>query len=114
MTTVRARSSSPSATWMRRAVCMASCWVWSRTWTGRTTSASTSTAKTSVWIPTGHAKGMSGPVGYWHVDDIHATVAALVDAGAEPVQDVTDVGGGKLIATVNDADDNVVGVLQHA
>jgi predicted enzyme related to lactoylglutathione lyase len=62
--------------------------------------------------PNGHAKGMTGPLGYWHVDDIKATLAALVAAGAEAQQEATDVGGGKLIATVKDADGNIIGLLQ--
>lgn len=44
--------------------------------------------------PSGHAKGMTGPVPYWHVSDIRGRLAALVDAGAEMLQDVQDVGGG--------------------
>ncbi|ELS50719.1 VOC family protein [Streptomyces viridochromogenes] len=62
--------------------------------------------------PHGHAKGMTGPVPYWHVADIRATLAALLEAGAEPLQDVRDVGGGRLIASVKDADGNLVGLLQ--
>lgn len=62
--------------------------------------------------PNGHAKGMTGPVPYWHVDDIRARLEALVEAGAEVVQDVTDVGGGKLIASVKDPDGNVMGLTQ--
>ena len=62
--------------------------------------------------PNGHRKGMTGPVGYWHVDDINSTVQALLDAGAEQHQDVSDVGGGKLIATVKDVDGNIIGLLQ--
>lgn len=58
--------------------------------------------------PNGHGKGMTGPLGYWHVEDINSTVAALVAEGGE----VTDVGGGRLIATVIDSDGNPVGVLQ--
>ena len=38
--------------------------------------------------PNGHAKGMTGPVPYWHVSDIRGRLAALVDAGAEMLQDV--------------------------
>ena len=64
--------------------------------------------------PAGHGKGMTGAVNYWHVDDIKATIAALLAAGAQEVQAVTDVGGGRLIASVKDADGNVVGVLQPA
>ena len=64
--------------------------------------------------PHGHNKGLTGPVGYWHVNDIEATLAALLEAGAAPVQGVKDVGGGKLIATVKDADGNVIGLMQAA
>jgi predicted enzyme related to lactoylglutathione lyase len=62
--------------------------------------------------PNGHAKGMTGPVPYWHVSDIRSTLAALLEAGAEPLQDVQDVGGGRQIAFVRDADGNLVGLLQ--
>ncbi|WP_214319746.1 VOC family protein [Nonomuraea sediminis] len=62
--------------------------------------------------PNGHKQGMTGPVGYWEVDDIKASLQALLEAGAETVQEVRDVGGGKLIATVKDADGNVVGLSQ--
>lgn len=56
---------------------------------------------------------MTGPVAYWHVDDIRTSLKALLEDGAQSVQDVTDVGGGKLIASVKDADDNVIGLLQN-
>ena len=45
--------------------------------------------------PNGHGKGMTGPVGYWHVDDIEGALARLLDAGAETVQEIGDVGGGR-------------------
>jgi predicted enzyme related to lactoylglutathione lyase len=62
--------------------------------------------------PYGHGKGMNGPLGYVEVDDIRASLQRLLDAGAEAQQDVNDVGGGKLIATVRDADGNVLGLVQ--
>jgi predicted enzyme related to lactoylglutathione lyase len=62
--------------------------------------------------PNGRDKGMTGPLGYWHVDDIKVRVESLVELGAEVRQDITDVGGGKLIATVTDADGNPIGLLQ--
>jgi predicted enzyme related to lactoylglutathione lyase len=62
--------------------------------------------------PNGHTQGMTGPIAYWHVDDIAETLDALVEAGAEPQSPVRDVGGGRLIATVTDADGNVIGLLQ--
>jgi predicted enzyme related to lactoylglutathione lyase len=62
--------------------------------------------------PHGHDKGMTGPVGYWQVDDIEASLKGLIDAGAEVQQAPSDVGGGRLIATVKDADGNVIGLMQ--
>lgn len=62
--------------------------------------------------PNGHSKGMRAPVGYWEVDDIEKSLELLLGAGAETQQAVTDVGGGKLIASVKDADGNVTGLAQ--
>jgi predicted enzyme related to lactoylglutathione lyase len=62
--------------------------------------------------PNGHAKGMTGPVPYVHVDDIKSSLAAIVEAGATLKQHVMDVGGGRLIAWVTDVDGNAIGVLQ--
>ena len=64
--------------------------------------------------PNGHAQGLSGPVPYWHVDDIAGSVQALAAAGGEVLQDAKDVGGGKLIAWVKDTDGNVIGLIQPA
>jgi predicted enzyme related to lactoylglutathione lyase len=57
---------------------------------------------------------MRGPIGYWQVDDINASVTALLDAGAHVQQEVKDVAGGKLIASVKDADGNTIGLIQSA
>jgi len=62
--------------------------------------------------PGGAAKGMTGPVPYWNVADIDATIAALEATGATVTQAPTDVGGGNLIATVTDADGNTIGLGQ--
>ena len=62
--------------------------------------------------PNGHSQGMTGPVSYWHVDDIKETLEQLLDAGAEAQQAIRDVGGGKLIASVKDADGNTIGLIQ--
>ena len=63
--------------------------------------------------PRGRSRGMTGQVGYWHVGDIEATLASLLAAGATVQQAVTDVGGGKMIATVKDTDGNVTGLIQN-
>jgi len=62
--------------------------------------------------PHGHNKGMNGPIGYFQVDDIKKSLQALLDAGAQLQQAVKDVGGGKLIAWVKDADGNIIGLMQ--
>lgn len=62
----------------------------------------------------GHDRGITGPLACWHVDDIERSLKALFDAGAEAQQKVRDVGGGKLIASVKDADGNVIGLMQSA
>lgn len=62
--------------------------------------------------PNGHKQGMIGPLGYFHVSDIKNSLQSLVDAGAQVHQELKDVGGGKLIASVKDADGNIIGLLQ--
>jgi predicted enzyme related to lactoylglutathione lyase len=62
--------------------------------------------------PNGHKQGMTGPVGYWEVDDIEERLQHLFEAGAEEQQAIRDVGGGMLIASVRDADGNVTGLRQ--
>ena len=59
--------------------------------------------------PNGH---QSGAVVYYQVTDIKGTLQALRETGAQVNQDVTDVGGGRLIASVKDADANLIGILQ--
>ncbi len=62
--------------------------------------------------PNGHNKGMTGPVGYWQVDDIAQNLQVLRNADAQVLQDARDVGGGKLIAWIKDADGNITGLMQ--
>ena len=64
--------------------------------------------------PKGHSQGMTGAVGYWHVEDIKKSLQLLLDAGTEALQGVKDVGAGKLIASVKDADRNVIGLIQSS
>jgi predicted enzyme related to lactoylglutathione lyase len=64
--------------------------------------------------PNGHRRGMTGAVPYWKVDDIAASITALHAAGASTVEDTKDVGGGKLVAMLKDADGNMIGLTQAA
>jgi len=59
--------------------------------------------------PNGHKEGMTV---YYHVDDIHKSLKSLVDAGATTIQEIKDIGEGGLIASVKDADGNLIGLFQ--
>jgi predicted enzyme related to lactoylglutathione lyase len=59
--------------------------------------------------PNGHKEGMTP---YFEVSDIRETLELLVDSGAQALQEIKDVGGGKLIASVKDADGNIIGLSQ--
>lgn len=50
---------------------------------------------------------------FFHVDDIKISLQLLVDGGAAIIQDVKNVGGGRLVATVKDKDGNVIGLVQN-
>ena len=62
--------------------------------------------------PNGFQHGMTGPVAYYNVLNIAQSMQALLDGGAKKIQDIRDVGGGKLIASVKDPDGNDIGLIQ--
>ncbi len=53
-----------------------------------------------------------GPIAYADVLDIKSSLQAMIEVGAEVIQDIKNVGGGILIAQVKDRDGNVVGLRQ--
>lgn len=55
----------------------------------------------------------SGPIGYVRVDDIQKSLQSLLDSGVQKQQEVKDIGGGKLIAIVQDTNGNVIGLVQE-
>ncbi len=61
--------------------------------------------------PNTHKEGMTA---YYHVDNIQQSLQSLLDAGAQIQQEVKDVGGGRLIASVRDAAGSIIGLLQDA
>lgn len=63
-------------------------------------------------VPGGGPQHLVSPVAFWHVPDIEAKVAEVVAAGAAVKDPATDVGGGRLVATVTDPDGNVLGLIQ--
>jgi predicted enzyme related to lactoylglutathione lyase len=50
---------------------------------------------------------------FFHVDDIKNSLQILLDAGAKIIQDIKNVGGERLIASVKDADGNIIGLIQN-
>src|SRR4051812_18567595 len=50
---------------------------------------------------------------YWGTKDAKAELARLVNLGAKVHQDLQDVGGGILVATVTDPWGNILGVIQN-
>lgn len=65
-------------------------------------------------VPGGHQQGLVGPTPYWQVTDIAATSDALAAAGGTVTQEPRDVGGGRLVGHVSDAEGNVLGLIQDA
>ena len=58
--------------------------------------------------PSGHTDGMTA---FYTVDDIQQTLQSLLEAGAQTLQEVRDVGGGRLVGSVKDVDGNIIGLL---
>ena len=54
----------------------------------------------------------AGPITYYQVADIKATVTELAAAGATVEQEPRDVGGGGLTAHLRDGDGNLIGLFQ--
>lgn len=55
----------------------------------------------------------AGMTAFYHVDDVKNSLQLLVDAGAKIIQDVKNVGGGRLIASARDTDNNIIGLIQN-
>ncbi len=50
---------------------------------------------------------------FYHVDDIKKSLQILLDADAEIIQEIKNVGGERLIASAKDTDGNVIGLIQN-
>ena len=62
-------------------------------------------------VPYGQQEGATA---FYHVDDIRRNLQLLVDSSAQVLQEVNDVGGGRSVASVKDADGNIIGLIQDA
>lgn len=54
-----------------------------------------------------------GVATYWGTADIRAEYARLVALGAQPVEEIKDVGDGIFVATLRDPFGNVVGIIEN-
>ena len=54
----------------------------------------------------------AGMTAFYHVADIKQSLQSLLDAGSQILREIKDVGGGRLVASVRDADGNIVGLIQ--
>ncbi|BEL08982.1 VOC family protein [Actinoplanes sichuanensis] len=59
-----------------------------------------------------HGDVAAGPVTYWHTDDLDATLAALITAGATEERSPHEVGDGARRATVRDTDGHLIGLFE--
>ena len=50
------------------------------------------------------------PLTFWSVADVKATLRACVEAGATVHEEPKHVGGGLMVASVKDADGNLIGI----
>ena len=61
-------------------------------------------------VPNSQNAGMTA---FYHIDDIKANLQILLDAGGEIIQDIKNVGGGRLVASAKDKDGNFIGLIQN-
>jgi predicted enzyme related to lactoylglutathione lyase len=62
-------------------------------------------------IPNGHTQGFTGSTAYYLVDEIKESLQLILDSGGQVQQDIRDVGGGRLVATAIDVDENIIGLM---
>lgn len=53
----------------------------------------------------------TGPVPHWHVADLEATIGRLTETGATELEAPHEVGGGRRVALMADADGNRIGLI---
>ncbi|MFE6303760.1 VOC family protein [Nocardiopsis sp. NPDC057823] len=66
------------------------------------------------YAPPAARPGPGGAVVYWHVDDVEAALARLLELGAKEYEPLTVRGEGFVTASVVDPFGNVLGVMYNA
>jgi predicted enzyme related to lactoylglutathione lyase len=62
-------------------------------------------------VPSGGQQ--TGMTAFYHVDDIKSSLQILLDAGSAIIQEIKDVGKGRLIASAKDQDGNMIGLIEN-
>lgn len=68
----------------------------------------------SRYAPPDWIAGTTGAVVYWHVDDVSATFARLLEMGAKAHMPITERGVGFVTASVVDPFGNILGIMYNA
>ena len=55
-------------------------------------------------VPNGPEAGMTA---FYHVNDIKQNLQSLLDVGSQILREIQEVGGGRFVASVRDADGNI-------
>lgn len=67
----------------------------------------------AAYAPPGATDGPGGAIVFWHVDDLDAALARLLERGAVEYQPVTVRGEGFVTASVVDPFGNIVGIMTN-
>ncbi|CAM3502202.1 VOC family protein [Sphingobacterium prati] len=54
----------------------------------------------------------NGLTAFFHVDNIKSSLQILIDSGCEIIRDITDVGGGRLVASAKGSSNNMIRLVQ--
>ncbi len=68
----------------------------------------------AAYAPKNMAPGPGGAITYWHVDDVEAAFAKLLQHGCKQYEPVVKRGEGFVTASVTDPFGNVLGVMYNA
>lgn len=54
----------------------------------------------------------AGMTAFYHVSDIKQSLQSLQETGSQVLREISDVGGGRLVASLKDLDDNIIGLVE--
>lgn len=60
-------------------------------------------------VPNNPEEGMTA---FYYVDDIKQSLQSLLDSGSQTLREISEVGGGRLVASAKDPEGNIIGLVQ--